>query len=82
MTDPHAEEEHHDEKDHGHTHGESEPHDHKEAAPEGKGGGVTFEKIPVVKGTTDIGYTEITPLKEIPAHAKIVVKGRSSYWRK
>jgi hypothetical protein len=35
----------------------------------------TFERIPVAKGTTDVGYTEITPLKEIPANAKIVVKG-------
>ena len=41
---------------------------HKEA-------GITFEKIPVAKGTTDIGYTEITLLKEIPKGAKIVVKG-------
>lgn len=37
--------------------------------------GVTFEKIPVAKGTTDVGYTEITLLKEIPKDAKIVVKG-------
>lgn len=37
--------------------------------------GLTFEKIPVAKGTTDVGYTEITLLKEIPKDAKIVVKG-------
>ncbi len=35
----------------------------------------TFERIPVAKGTTDIGYTEITLLKEIPKDVKIVVKG-------
>ena len=34
-----------------------------------------FERVPVVKGTTDIGYTEITLLKEIPAATKIVTKG-------
>ncbi|UYQ95433.1 efflux RND transporter periplasmic adaptor subunit [Chitinophaga horti] len=34
-----------------------------------------FERIPVARGTTDIGYTEITLLKEVPADAKIVVKG-------
>lgn len=34
-----------------------------------------FERIPVVKGTSDIGYTEITLLKEIPTNAKIVTKG-------
>lgn len=37
--------------------------------------GITFERIPVAKGTTDVGYTEITLLKEIPKDAKIVVKG-------
>ncbi|MEJ7738315.1 MAG: efflux RND transporter periplasmic adaptor subunit [Chitinophagaceae bacterium] len=37
--------------------------------------GITFEKIPVVKGTTDVGYTEITLLNTIPVNAKIVVKG-------
>jgi hypothetical protein len=37
--------------------------------------GMTFERIPVAKGTADIGYTEITLIKEIPKGAKIVVKG-------
>ncbi|MCL8536507.1 efflux RND transporter periplasmic adaptor subunit [Chryseobacterium gallinarum] len=36
---------------------------------------MNFEKIEVVKGTTDMGYTAITPIGEIPADAKIVVKG-------
>lgn len=35
----------------------------------------TFIKIPVAKGTTDVGYTEVTLLKEIPGDAKIAVKG-------
>jgi RND family efflux transporter MFP subunit len=35
----------------------------------------TFERIPIRKGTTDIGYSEITLLKEIPANTKIVTKG-------
>lgn len=34
-----------------------------------------FEMIPVARGTTDVGYTEITPLKEIPSGATIVTKG-------
>lgn len=38
-------------------------------------GGTTFERIPVVKGSSDVGYTEITLLKEIPAGAKVVMKG-------
>jgi cobalt-zinc-cadmium efflux system membrane fusion protein len=34
-----------------------------------------FERVPVAKGSTDVGFTEITLLKEIHANAKIVVKG-------
>lgn len=36
---------------------------------------VVFEIVPVAKGTTDVGYTEITPLKDIPQGARVVVKG-------
>lgn len=36
---------------------------------------LTFEKIPVAKGSTDVGYTEVTLLKEIPADSKVVTKG-------
>lgn len=35
---------------------------------------VRFEKIPVAKGVTDLGYTQITPLKPIQGNAKVVVK--------
>jgi RND family efflux transporter MFP subunit len=34
-----------------------------------------FKRIPVVKGTSDVGYSEITLLKEIPAGTKVVIKG-------
>lgn len=71
QTEAHAEAEHkegadsikHEEK---HKDGEKEGHNEKD---------ITFERIPVAKGTTDVGYTEITLLKEIPKGAKIVVKG-------
>ncbi len=46
---------------------------HKEG--EKKEDGKTFERIPVAKGKTDIGYTEITLLRELPKDAKIVTKG-------
>ena len=36
---------------------------------------LTFERIPVVKGTSDIGYSEITLLKDIPSNSQIVTKG-------
>lgn len=34
-----------------------------------------FEKWPVAKGITDLGYTAITPVKPIPAGASIITKG-------
>lgn len=87
VTDEHSEEEHHDDKDkdgdhdeHGHKHAEK-GHDeegHKHDEKEGSGHeeeGTTFEKIPVRKGTTDVGYSEITLLKDIPANSKVVVNG-------
>jgi RND family efflux transporter MFP subunit len=76
VTDAHSEEEHHSEAEtaehkhdeSGHQHSEKEEPEHKEE-------GTTFEKIPVRKGTTDVGYSEITLLKEIPANSKVVVNG-------
>lgn len=49
-------------------HSETETTEHNEE-------GTTFEKILIRKGTTDIGYSEITLLKEIPAKSKVVVNG-------
>lgn len=77
VTDPHSAEEHpteeaelaHDEAGHAHDEVEREK-EHTDAT-----GMVTYERIPVMKGTTDVGYSEITLLKEIPDHALIVVKG-------
>lgn len=34
-----------------------------------------FERIPVVKGTTDVGFTEVNLLKEIAPDSKVVTKG-------
>jgi RND family efflux transporter MFP subunit len=36
---------------------------------------ISFERMAVVKGASDIGYTEITPLRNIPPNSKIIVKG-------
>ncbi len=49
--------------------GKKEESNHKEES------GLSFEMIPVAKGTTDVGFTEITLLKEIPKDSKVVVKG-------
>jgi len=37
--------------------------------------GYEFEKWPVAKGVSDVGYSAITPVRELPAHAKVVTKG-------
>jgi len=34
-----------------------------------------FERIPVIKGTTDVGYTEIKLLKDLSPNTKIINKG-------
>lgn len=77
VTDPHSEDEHHKERnaDDASKHDEGERHDHKESKAKSAGSVVTFEKVAVAKGTTDIGYTEITLLKPIPQNAKVVIKG-------
>ncbi|WP_407480269.1 efflux RND transporter periplasmic adaptor subunit [Elizabethkingia miricola] len=36
---------------------------------------INFEKIEILKGVSDMGYTAITFVKQIPVNAKIVVKG-------
>lgn len=36
---------------------------------------MNFERIQVVKGPTDLGFTEIQPVTELPANARIVFKG-------
>lgn len=69
----------HDDHGHGHDEGEAE-HGHKNEAEAGKhaesqGKSFNFEKIEVVKGSSDMGYTAITPVNEISKDAKIVVKG-------
>lgn len=67
------------EKAHEHKDGESHAKDgdaeNKHEAKESSEGTLTFERIPVAKGTSDIGYSEITLLKDIPANAQIVTKG-------
>lgn len=76
VNDAHSDNEHHSEKEttehqhdeSGHRHSEKEESEHNED-------GLTFEKIPIRKGTTDVGYSEITLLKEIPANVRIVVNG-------
>lgn len=80
VTDEHGESEHHEgELDSNHAHDEMEhAHDEKaevEAKANSNMENVVFERIPVVKGTTEVGFSEITLLKDIPEGSKIVING-------
>lgn len=67
----------------GHAHEEehqyADDHDHEEAHEEEEAepvaGSIAFLKIPVRKGASAGGYTEITPLQQLPDDARIVVNG-------
>lgn len=69
----------HDHGEEGHVHSEGdehlhdEEHNHDEFANEK--GAVYFQKVEVAKGVTNLGYTAITPVSELPHHAKVVIKG-------
>jgi cobalt-zinc-cadmium efflux system membrane fusion protein len=62
---------------------EKKPDAHPEEKPEDEAGNhkgtplktINFEKIEVVKGSSDMGYTAITPVKEMAPDTKIAVKG-------
>ncbi|TDS12955.1 efflux RND transporter periplasmic adaptor subunit [Sphingobacterium paludis] len=69
-------EEHHDEEGHDHREGEEHTHSHENNPGEKKKNNtINFEKIEVVKGVSEMGYTAITAVEDIPAGAKIVVRG-------
>lgn len=78
VTDAENEEEHHKHNEAGENAHQYDGQDHKHTETEEKGHkekGRTFEKISIRKGTTDVGYSEITLLKEIPVDSKIVTNG-------
>ena len=59
---------------------DKEPEGHHEEAEEehkekSEGKHTNFEKIEIVKGVSNIGFTAITPVTEFPQKAKIVTKG-------
>ncbi|MCT3833186.1 efflux RND transporter periplasmic adaptor subunit [Elizabethkingia anophelis] len=58
-------------------HEEAESKDKKEVAPaeQSHARTVNFEKVEVIKGTSDMGYTAITPVGQLAPDAKIVIKG-------
>ncbi len=58
----------HTEDGHDHDHEDSDKHAADEKA-------LHFEKIEVVKGVSDMGYTAITPVTDLPKETKVVIKG-------
>ena len=58
-----------------HAHKEGEAHSEETAGEEEGHNEIHFKAIEVVPGTTDLGYTEVKFVEEIPADAKIVTKG-------
>jgi len=52
-----------------HIHNEEDAHVHEEVD------GIQLEKIEVITGATELGYTAITPVTEISKNSQIVVKG-------
>lgn len=41
----------------------------------GEAAGMTFERVQVVKGVSDIGFTEVTPVKIISPNSRIITRG-------
>lgn len=56
-------------------HEEESEHQDKKKASEKESKTINFEKIEVVKGSSDMGYTAITTVNEIQIDADVVVKG-------
>jgi len=56
-------------------HHEEKENQEAKKEPEQEDAGISFERMQVVKGVSDIGYTEITLVKNIPPNAKIISKG-------
>ena len=58
----------------GHEHEAGEDHAPKEKL-KTRGVAMNFEKVEIAKGASELGYTAVTPVKEISANAKLVTKG-------
>ena len=71
-----GEHEHAHENEQGHDHDENEAeHDHSKGETHDHEHGITFEKIEVIKGVSNMGYTGITPVQELSPDVKVVIKG-------
>ncbi|RYD95711.1 MAG: hypothetical protein EOP50_07580 [Sphingobacteriales bacterium] len=48
---------------------------HKEEPAHAEAPGVNFERVQVIKGASDVGYTEVKSVKPIAPGASIIIKG-------
>lgn len=58
-----------------HEHAEGEEGDGHAHGDEDEGDALIFEKVEIVKGVSDVGYTEIKPINDLPEGTQIVVTG-------
>lgn len=67
----------HDDGDtHSESHDQQQGHSHDDGhAHEESGKSYHFQRIEIKTGTAQLGYVQVTPLQELPADAKIVIKG-------
>ncbi len=65
-----------DKKAESHEHATEEEGHKEEGHKEGKQTAtINFERVQIVRGATDLGFTEIQPVSELPGNAKLIVKG-------
>ena len=65
-----------DKKAEAHEHAAEEDGHKEEGHKEGKQAAtINFERVQIVRGATDLGFTEIQPVSELPANARLIVKG-------
>lgn len=67
-----SEQQHTDSESHNHEDGKAHNHEQENTHVEEN---IRYERIEVLPGISDMGYTAITPINEIPEKAKIVTKG-------
>src|SRR5690606_11821515 len=59
------------EESHDHKEGENHDHNHDHGSEQG----TRFERMQITKGASQLGYTAVTPVREIPIGTHIVGKG-------
>lgn len=56
-------------------HADEHGHSHEEKSEKDTKNNINFEQIEIIKGASNLGYTAITPIVELPKDTKIAIKG-------